>query len=328
MFPQSPFNRPFTRRELLARSANGFGALALNALLAERDYGAVASDPASPLAARSSHYPARATNVIFLYMDGGPSQMDTFDPKPRLNRENGQVIRMPVPASQFTPAGSAGRVMGSPFRFNRYGQSGIDISELFPHVAGCADDLCVIRSMYSDFSEHGNANLFLHTGSARQGRPSMGAWVTYGLGSQCRDLPGFVVLKGGNIPTGGPANFHSGFLPAVYQGSIFHDTTAPIANLQRTESRDELQRGKQDLLRRLDHQMVDRLGPDDVLESAIANYELACRMQVSVRNYSICRASRRRRAASMASMTRRPAPSPASVCLPAGWSSAGCALSR
>jgi hypothetical protein len=282
MSSPSLLNNPFSRRQLLARSANGFGALALSALLAERDYGAAAPDLASPLAARPGHHPARATSVIFLYMDGGPSQMDTFDPKPRLNREDGKPIHMPVPASQFTPAGSAGRVMGSPFRFNRHGQSGIDISELFPHVAGCADDLCVVRSMYSDFSEHGNANLFLHTGSARQGRPSMGAWVTYGLGSVCRDLPGFVVLKGGNIPTGGPANFDGGFLPALYSGSIFRDTTAPIANLQRSESRNDLQLGKLDLLRRLDRQVVNRLGPDDVLESSIANYELACRMQLSV----------------------------------------------
>src|ERR1700691_4914232 len=137
MFTPSPLNNPFSRRQLLARSANGFGALALSALLAERDYGASAPNHADPLAARSGHHPARATSVIFLYMDGGPSQMDTFDPKPRLNREHGQPIRMPVPASQFTPRGSGGRVFGSPFRFNRYGQSGIDVSDLFPHVAEC-----------------------------------------------------------------------------------------------------------------------------------------------------------------------------------------------
>ncbi len=270
--------RTWTRRQLLERSACGFGALALTALLAERDDAATAD----PLAPRPVHHRARADRVIFLFMDGGPSQVDTFDPKPRLKREDGEPIRMAVPPSQFIPFDGVGRVLGSPFRFRRHGQSGQAISEIFPHLAACSDELCVIRSMHSDFSEHANANLFLHTGFNQQGRPSIGAWVTYGLGSDCRDLPAYVVLKGGQVPAGGQDNFHSGFLPAIYQATIFRDTTSPVANLQRSEASAELQRGKLDLLRRLDRAVLGRLGPDDVVESAIANYELAFRMQAAV----------------------------------------------
>jgi hypothetical protein len=138
--------------------------------------------------------------------------------------------------------------------------------------------------MVANFTEHANANLFLHTGMNQQGRPSVGAWVTYGLGSECQDLPGYIVLKGGRIPAGGPDNFRSGFLPAVYQSSIFRDTEAPVANLQRSESSDQLQQGKLELLHHLDRSVLGRLGQDDRVESAIANYELAFRMQAAVPN--------------------------------------------
>src|SRR5262249_52496166 len=153
------------------------------------------------------------------YMDGGPSQVDTFDPKPRLDREHGQPIKMKVPPTQFIPHDSAPRVLRSQWRFRRRGKSGTPVSDLFPHVAGCVDELCVVRSMVGPFTEHANPNLFLHPGFNQQGRPSMGAWVTYGLGSPCQNLPGYIVLRGGPIPAGGPDNFGSGFLPAVYQGS-------------------------------------------------------------------------------------------------------------
>jgi hypothetical protein len=268
---------------MLLRASNGFGAVALSALLAE---GTLADErPAAsnqPLAPRSGHHRARATRVIFLYMDGGPSQVDTFDPKPRLERENGQPIGIKAPPTQFIPHDTVPKVMASPWRFNPHGQSGTPVSDLFPHVAGCVDDLCVVRSMVANFTEHANANLFLHTGSNTQGRPSVGAWATYGLGSECQDLPGYVVLKGGQIPAGGPDNFHSGFLPAVYQGSVFRDPEAPLANLQRTEPTSELQLGKLDLLRKLDASVLGRFAGDDRVEAAIANYELAFRMQAAV----------------------------------------------
>jgi hypothetical protein len=269
---------------MLLRCANGFGAVALTALMTEGAYGRQLgpSAAANPLAARPGHYPARADSVIFLYMDGGPSQVDTFDPKPRLDRDDGRPIGIKAPPTQFIPHDAVPKVMRSPWAFRPRGRCGTPVSDLFPHVAGCVDDLTVVRSVVANFTEHANANLFLHTGFNQQGRPSLGAWVTYGLGSACRDLPGFVVLKGGFIPAGGPDNFHSGFLPAVYQGSIFRDAVAPVANLQRAEASEDLQRGKLGLLGKLDRTVLGRLGHDDRVEAAIANYELAFRMQAAV----------------------------------------------
>jgi hypothetical protein len=266
---------------MLLRSANGFGAVALTALLTERAFGEVLK-PAHPLAPRAGHHAAKAKRVIFLYMDGGPSQVDTFDPKPRLDRENGQPIKMKAPPTQFIPHDAAPKVMASPWKFRKHGQCGTPVSDLFPHVAECVDDLAVVRSMVANFTEHANANLFLHTGFNQQGKPSVGSWVTYGLGSECQDLPGYIVLKGGFIPAGGPDNFHSGFLPAVYQGSLFRDAEAPVANLTRTEDSDELQQSKLELLKKLDKSALGRLGNDDRVEAAIANYELAFRMQAAV----------------------------------------------
>jgi hypothetical protein len=156
------------------------------------------------------------------------------------------------------------------------------VSELFPHVAECVDELCIVRSMVSKFPEHTSANYFLHTGSGLQGRPSMGAWISYGLGSLNRNLPGFIVLNGGLIPPGGLDNFNSGYLPAAYQGSIFRSANPPLANIRRLESSDEKQRKKLDLLRRLDENVAVRSGHDDAIESAIANYETAYRMQSAV----------------------------------------------
>ena len=218
-------------------------------------------------------------------MDGGPSQVDTFDPKPRLAREHGQPIKMIAPPTQFIPRETTPTVLASPWRFRRYGDSGIPVSDLFPNIATCVDDMAIIRSMVANFTEHANANLFLHTGSNQQGKPSMGSWVTYGLGSQCEDLPGYIVLKNNQIPAGGPDNFHSGFLPAVYQGSIFRDSVSPVANLQPTEPSSSVQRGKLDLLSRLDETMRQRLGPVDKIEATIANYELAFRMQAAVPDF-------------------------------------------
>ncbi len=225
------------------------------------------------------HHAPRAKNVIFLFMDGGPSQVDTFDPKPRLAKEHGQPMKMKVLPTQFDDNGN---VMQSPWKFRQYGESGLPVSDLFPHVATCADDLCVIRSMVANFSEHTNANYFLHSGFGLQGRPSMGAWVTYGLGSENRDLPGFVVLSSGMIPPGGVDCFANGFLPATHQGSIFQSGAQPLPNLAPPAGR--LSRSQQmlDLVRKLDQQLLEQTGPNDKLESAIANHELAFRMQSAV----------------------------------------------
>ena len=274
--------RALSRREMLARCANGFGAIALTALLGDKSFGEVvrsAPDPHHPLMAPPPHFAARARNVIFLYMDGGPSQVDTFDPKPRLTAEHGKPFAMKMEPTQFN---NNGKTLRSPWEFKQYGQSGIPVSALFPQIAECVDDLAIVRSMTSEFSEHTNANFFLHTGSGLQGRPSMGAWVGYGLGSENADLPGFIVLNGGLIPPGGLDNFNSGFLPASYQGSIFKAGANAVANVTPTELNPELQTNKLSLMRKLDQGVVSRFGKIDALESAIANYELASRMQTAV----------------------------------------------
>src|SRR5262249_42224759 len=149
---------------------------------------------------RPPHHGPKARSVIFLYMDGGPSQVDTFDPKPRLDREHGQPIKVKTHPTQFN---NVGNDLKCPWQFRQYGESSIPVSDLFPNVGKCVDDLAIVRSVVSNFSEHTSANYFLHTGNGLQGRPSHGAWVTYGLGSECQDLPGFVVLNGGLIPPGG-----------------------------------------------------------------------------------------------------------------------------
>lgn len=271
-----------SRREMLTQCANGFGALALTTLLGDPAFGGVlaeAGESRDPLAPRPPHYRAKAKSVIFLFMDGGPSQVDTFDPKPRLDREHGQRIKMDVPATQFD---NVGAVLKSPWEFRRYGQSGIPVSDLFPEVATCVDDMAIIRSMVAENSEHTNANYFIHSGFGRQGRPSMGAWATYGLGSECRDLPGFIVLNSGMIPPGGMDCFTNGFLPAAYQGSLFREGGEPVADLKPTETTSELQQGKLSLMRALDKGVLGRIGHDSKLEAAISNYELAFRMQTAV----------------------------------------------
>ena len=259
-------------------AANGFGAVALSALFAEDGRAVAAPNPAFN---GGLHHLAKANNVIFLYMDGGPSQVDTFDPKPLLTKYNGKDPHslLTVEATQFN---NVGKVMGSPWKFKQRGKSGLWVSDLFPHTADCVDDLAVIRSMTSMFPEHTSANYFLHTGSGFQGRPSMGAWVSYGLGSMNKNLPGFIVLNGGLIPPGGLDNFNNGFLPAAYQGSIFRAGDPPVANIERVERTDGLQRHKLDLMKRLDEDGEVRYGKTDAIESAVANYETAYRMQTAV----------------------------------------------
>ncbi|MFQ5734562.1 MAG: DUF1501 domain-containing protein [Planctomycetaceae bacterium] len=278
---------PLNRREMLLQSASGLGAVALAALgndeLPAADKGRPGLiDPKNakdPFALRRSHFKPIIKNVIVLYMDGGVSQVDSFDPKPRLTRDSGKPFPMKIEPTQFN---NIGNMLGSPWKFKKYGESGTPVSDLFPHVAKHVDDMAVIRSMTSKFSEHTNANYFLHTGHGQQGRPSWGAWVGYGLGSECKDLPAFVVLNGGLIPPGGLDNFNTGFLPATFQGSIFAASDPPVANVKRTERTTRLQQNKLDLMRKLDRSGLQRIGKVDQLESAIANYELAARMQLAV----------------------------------------------
>ena len=223
----------------------------------------------------------RAKNIIFLYMDGGISQVDSFDPKPRLTKENGEdpAKKFKMDATQF---GDTGKILKSPWEFNRYGESGMEISELFPHIGSCADDLALVRSMVSNFPEHTNANYFLHTGSGLQGRPSMGAWVNYGLGSENSNLPGYVVLDGGLIPPGGLDNFKNGFLPAAYQASLLRAGTEPLANIKPLDSIAGIQEEKLAFLKKRDAHLLQSLEGNDAIEAAISNYELAYKMQSSI----------------------------------------------
>jgi hypothetical protein len=267
---------------MLRQAAHGFGAVALSSLLGRSGYPATGTNEANSLSAQSSHFPAKAKNVIFLYMDGGPSQVDTFDPKPLLDKYDGRAPHEVIGKVEPTQFANIGKILKSPWKFHQYGESGHYVSDLFPHVATCADDLAIVRSMVVPFSEHTFANYFLHTGQGIQGRPSHGAWISYGLGSECDDLPSFVILNGGLIPPGGMDCFGSGFLPAAYQGSVFTSGEAPVANIRPSEKTRELQAAKLALMRRLDQGRLAQIGHVDALESAIANYELAARMQTAV----------------------------------------------
>ena len=272
---------PMTRRDLLVRCAAGFGGVALAGLMSDKSFGSSLGYNKSPLAPKAPHFPAKAKSVIFLYMDGGPSQVDTFDYKPDLAKFNGQNPHKAIGKLEPTQFDKIGKVMQSPWKFKRHGQSGAWVSELFPYVAEVVDDLAFVKSMTSKFPEHTTANYFLHTGHGIQGRPSMGAWMGYGLGSENDSLPGFVVLNGGLIPPGGLDNFNSGFLPASYQGSVMSPSNMPLANVEPRETQDD-QRAKLDLVGSLDQAMIKAVGGDDALESAVSNYETAYRMQRAV----------------------------------------------
>ena len=274
-----------TRRELLALTKNGVGSLALMSLFGGLVSGCNSSANSNlvgipPVMGKLPDFIPKAKSVIFLYMDGGISQVDAFDPKPRLIKENGlsPYDKFKVDATQF---GNVGKILQSPWEFKRHGESGLWMSDLFPQIATCVDDIAMIHSMTSDFPEHTNANYFLHTGHGLQGRPSMGAWVTYGLGSENENLPSYVVLDGGLTPPGGLDNFNNGFLPASYQASILQAREIPLANISPAEST-SVQQAKLRHMAKMDQTMLGQLGHADQVESAISNYELAFRMQSSV----------------------------------------------
>lgn len=257
-----------SRRDLLASSANGFGLVALSVLLADRSFA-----DAPPLPA--THHRPRARNVIFCFMDGGVSHVDSFDPKPRLAELDGH----PFTTSTNPTAAGNRQWLRSPWRFQRHGRSGLEVSELFPHIASCADDLAVIRSMKADLPLHSTGVLFLHTGANNAGRPSLGSWANYGLGSENRNLPGFVVLSFGVVPCGGLENFSSGFLPASYQATLFQADGRPIDNIVPADRDRRIQQARLDLIRRQDAVFSRTLGGSDPVDSAIRNHEMAFRMQ-------------------------------------------------
>lgn len=275
---------PLSRRALLTRAANGFGAVAASALFGGRALAGVRS-PAGlgagdrVLAPKPPHFAARATRVIFLYMDGGPAQMDTFDPKPELERWDGKPLPIEAPPTQFNDVGG---VLPSPWKFQRGGESGLEISDLFPKLRDQADKLCVIRSMVSKFPEHTAANYLLHTGHNPAGRPSMGAWCSYGLGSESDDLPGYVVVDGGLVPPGGIECYGSGFLNPAYQGSVFRSEGDPVAHARGAHTDSERETRRRGLLDALDGLGGGDDGSESAVDAAIANYELAYKMQSAV----------------------------------------------
>ncbi len=259
------------RRQFLLRHAHGFGALALSALRAD-------DRALDPLRARAPHHQPKAKAVIMLFMDGGVSHVDSFDPKPRVTAESGKPL--PLARPKLVRAESP-ILWGSPFEFRKHGEVGAEVSTLFPHMAGCVDKMTIVRSMAADHSEHTAANYFMHSGSGLQGRPSVGAWIAYGLGSPSRNLPGYVVLDTGMIPPGGLDLFGSGFLPASYQGSLFRRGEQPVADIAPREAAPR-QRAKLDLVRDLDDLARRRFGSVTEMEASIANHELAFRMQSAV----------------------------------------------
>ncbi len=272
-----------SRRDWLRHSAVGFGYLAAAALMAENADMAVASS-ANPLQPREPHFRARAKRAIFVFMKGGPSQVDTFDYKPSLQRDDGKECPFEKPRVQFAPTG---KLLKSPWRFAQHGQSGSYVSELFPHVAKHVDDLCFIHSLHGSNAAHGGALLKMHTGSDNFVRPSMGAWISYGLGTENDNLPGFVTI----CPTlahGGVNNWSSAFLPAVYQGVPLGNASTPsdqarvryIANEAGTTV--EVQRSQLDLLQRLNRRHLEEGSLDAAMEGRIASFELAFRMQTEM----------------------------------------------
>ena len=240
--------------------------------------GAVGAQAADPLLPKPPHFPAKARRVIYLFLNGGPSQVDTFDPKPKLDEYNGK----PIPSGNLRTERKTGNLLKSPFTFKRCGHSGIEISEIFPRLGECADDLCVIRSMYTDRPNHEPSLFLLNSGEKLPGRPSMGSWLTYGLGTENQNLPGFVVLCPG-LPVVGHQLWSSTFLPAVYQGTYINteekDSGRLIRDIRNASLTREQQRDALDLLAKLNRLHMRKQGSDPQLEACIQSAEIAFRMQ-------------------------------------------------
>jgi hypothetical protein len=270
----------FSRRRALQSAACGFGYLAL-AGMSQLETSGAAVDPLLP---KQPHFAPRAKRVIFLFMQGGPSHVDTFDHKPVLSKEDGQMrpfddARVLAKTRQVKPH----RVFQSPWRFRQYGECGQHVSELFPHIARHVDELCFLKGMHTDGVAHGPATLFMHTGSINLVRPSIGSWVLYGLGTENQNLPGFVSIQP-SMGNGGPRNFSNAFLPAVYQGTAIGRAGTPadqarIANLNNRLLTPRDQREQLDLLRAINAEQLRQRGGDQELEAVIRSYELAWRMQ-------------------------------------------------
>ncbi len=268
------FETIVNRRHFLERAGGGFGSLALGHLLATQGLRAGETTAANPLAPRPGHYPAKARAIIWLFMEGAPSAVDTFDPKPELTKRDGQKIEIDV----FN--GNPGPLMKSPFQFQQYGQSGAWVCEKYPGVAKHVDKFAFIKSLHSESNDHVPALYQINTGIARPGFPAAGAWVTYGLGSENQNLPGYVVLGNNQGIKGGPLNWHAGFLLSTFQGTLFRPEGNPILNLNRpNDVTREDQRRQLDLLARLNASHLQSHAGESELLGRIHSFELAYRMQ-------------------------------------------------
>jgi hypothetical protein len=274
--------RAITRRHFFSKTALGVGGIALASLLNDKLFASVS--PVNPLAPKQPHFPAKAKRVVYLHMAGSPSQLDLFDYKPKLNEMNGQ----PCPESffkkdRFAFIKGVPKILGSPHQFSKHGQSALELSQLLPHLATVADDVAVVRSMYTEQFNHAPAQIFLFTGSPRQGRPSMGSWLTYGLGSETQNLPGFVVLvSGGKTPDGGSSLWGSAFLPTIYQGVQCRSQGDPVLYVSNPPGMDAPTRRRSlDALKDLNEMQLQKAGDPETV-TRIAQYELAYKMQTSV----------------------------------------------
>jgi len=280
--PLNPEHLALTRREFLGRCGMGMGALSLGALLGGSLHSLRADETAgfiNPLTPRQPHFPGTAKRIIHIFANGGPSHVDTFDPKPALDQYHGQAIPLQLRTERKT-----GAAYKSPFKFKKRGQSGIEVSELFDHVAESIDDICVIRSMHADVPNHEPSLLLMNCGEARQVRPAMGSWVTYGLGSENQNLPGFIAMCPGGYPIQESQNWQSGFLPGVYQGTYINTANTEleklIENIRNHYTSLPEQRAQLDLLQKLNAQHREKRQHDAQLEARIQSFELAYRMQM------------------------------------------------
>ena len=273
------FNADINRRDMLQRLGAGFGGIGLASLLARPGAAHAAAAPRNPLAPRPPQYEPRAKSVIHLFMNGGPSQVDTFDPKPLLHKHAGQD---PPAELVNTMRRSKGKLMPSPFAFQQHGQSGIEVSELFPHLAQCIDDVCVLRSMHTNLPNHEPSLLMMNSGETQPTRPCFGSWITYGLGSENENLPGYVVLCPGS-PTVGPQLWSNSFLPGIYQGVHINNSNLDPRSIIRDINNKHVvtadQRRQLDLLRRLNQSHLEARVQDAQLEGRIEALEMAFRMQ-------------------------------------------------
>ncbi|HEV3445993.1 MAG TPA: DUF1501 domain-containing protein [Gemmataceae bacterium] len=278
----NPGDCSLTRRELLRRGGMGLGLLGLAGVLAGEGLllsSARAATDIKPLAPKQPHFRARAKQVVHLFMNGGPSHVDTFDPKPLLDRYHGK----PLPSANLRTERKTAGALRSPFKFSRQGKSGIEVSELFAQTAGCIDDITVIRSMHADVPNHEPSLMLMNCGDSRLSRPSMGSWITYGLGSENQNLPGFIAMCPGGYPIVATQNWRSAFLPGAYQGTYIDtqhsDIQKLIENIRNNSATPAEQRRQLDLVKRLNERHLELRQGDAQLEARIQSFELAYRMQ-------------------------------------------------